>query len=91
MSNKASANAPSSDEASGTAKSYLQSAQDTTSDLVNKASANAPSAGQTQEGAKSYVDTAQEYAASAAKTVSDTVSSSFSPFSSLSAVHTHTY
>ena len=65
----------SAEDAQGTAKSYLQTAQDTASDLAKKAQQNAPAnSGEAQEAAKSYLETAQGIASDAAKTVSDTFS-----------------
>ena len=64
MGNKASEYTSSSGgDAQGTAKSYMQSAQDTASDLGNKAQSNMPSSGDDAQGAaKSYLQTAQDTA-----------------------------
>ena len=71
------------EDAQGTAKSYLQSAQATASDLANKAQQNAPAnSGEAQEGAKTYLETAQGIASNAAKSVSDTISGQLTPSSS---------
>ena len=79
----ADSNIHSAEDAQGTAKSYLQYAQNTASDLANKAQQNAPAnSGEAQEGAKTYLETAQGYAANAAKTVSNTISGQSTPSSS---------